>query len=139
MALRINNACQRVQQKLNVALYSSAKSTPPQIPKNTLEKFITGHKQKDNGFVYDKKPFKITLEAGKRYGWCLCGRSKTQPFCDGTHRHPQLNITLRPVIFAVEETKDYWLCNCKHTNNRPFCDGTHKSQVVQEATSIIRQ
>ncbi|VEN47441.1 unnamed protein product [Callosobruchus maculatus] len=109
------------------------------IPKNTLENVISADKQHENGVCYDKKPLKITLEAGKKYSWCLCGRSKTQPFCDGTHRMDQLKITQKPIKFAVEETKEYWLCNCKQTSNRPFCDGTHKTQIVQEMTSIVRQ
>nr|CAI5862807.1 unnamed protein product [Callosobruchus analis] len=109
------------------------------IPKNILENVISANKQSQNGVCYDKKPLKITLQAGKKYSWCLCGRSKTQPFCDGTHRMDQLKITQKPVRFAVEETKEYWLCNCKQTNNRPFCDGTHKTQMVQEMTSIVRQ
>ena len=28
----------------------------------------------------------VDLEAGTEYWWCACGRSKNQPFCDGTHR-----------------------------------------------------
>ncbi|XP_060533325.1 CDGSH iron-sulfur domain-containing protein 3, mitochondrial [Cylas formicarius] len=109
------------------------------IPKNVLENVISAHHQANNGVVYDKKPFRMTLEAGKRYSWCLCGRSKKQPLCDGTHKNEQLRITLKPVKFAVEETKEYWLCNCKQTAHRPFCDGTHKVSEVQEATSIVKQ
>ncbi|KAJ8949181.1 hypothetical protein NQ318_021674 [Aromia moschata] len=118
-------------------LYSTKSTTA--VPRNVLENVISADKQKENGAVYDKKPFKILLETGKNYSWCLCGRSKKQPFCDGTHRMDQLKISQKPIRFQVEETKEYWLCNCKHTNNRPFCDGTHKSKIVQEATSIIRQ
>ena len=32
-----------------------------------------------------KEPYGVTVEAGKRYFWCACGRSANQPFCDGTH------------------------------------------------------
>ncbi|KAF5304661.1 hypothetical protein FQR65_LT18843 [Abscondita terminalis] len=109
------------------------------VPKNVLEDKISAHQQKSNGSVYDKKPFKITLEAGKKYFWCLCGKSKNQPFCDGTHKDTFLKIKQRSIKFEVTETKDYWLCQCKHTNMRPFCDGTHKTKVVQDATSTIRQ
>ena len=31
--------------------------------------------ERPKGKIYDKKPFKITLEAGKKYSWCTCGRS----------------------------------------------------------------
>ena len=30
------------------------------------------------GKIYDKKPFKMMLEAGKTYAWCTCGTSKNQ-------------------------------------------------------------
>ncbi|CAH0548745.1 unnamed protein product [Brassicogethes aeneus] len=121
---------------INKCFYSK---TGPDLPKNGLGDKISADKQQENGQIYDKKPFKVALEAGKRYSWCLCGRSKSQPFCDGTHKQQQLKITQKPVRFCVAESKDYWICNCKHTNNRPFCDGTHKSKVVQEGNSIIRQ
>ncbi|XP_056639928.1 CDGSH iron-sulfur domain-containing protein 3, mitochondrial-like [Diorhabda sublineata] len=107
------------------------------LPKNIA--ITSAQFQTNNGTVYDKKPLKIYLQAGKKYSWCLCGRSRSQPFCDGTHRIAQLKITQKPVRLIVEESKEYWLCNCKHTAHRPFCDGTHKSKEVQDSTSIIRQ
>ncbi|XP_017775478.1 PREDICTED: CDGSH iron-sulfur domain-containing protein 3, mitochondrial [Nicrophorus vespilloides] len=110
-----------------------------EIPKNILVDTISADKQTECGAVYDKKPFKMSLEAGKKYSWCSCGKSKTQPMCDGTHKINQLKIKLKPIRFAVAESKDYWLCNCKHTNNRPFCDGSHKSKTVEEASSVVRQ
>jgi len=55
--------------------------------------------------------------------WCACGRSKTQPFCDGSHK----GTGLTPVQFKAEESKTVWLCGCKQTKGRPMCDGTHKS------------
>ena len=33
-----------------------------------------------------KRPIPVNVEAGKSYWWCACGRSKTQPFCDGSHK-----------------------------------------------------
>jgi len=30
------------------------------------------------GKIYDKKPFKIYLEADRQYKWCVCGTSKGQ-------------------------------------------------------------
>lgn len=88
--------------------------------------------QKDNGVIYDKKPFKFLCEEGKIYHWCLCGHSKRQPFCDGTHNNIFLKIKIKPIKFTVTKTKEYWLCNCKQTTNRPFCDGTHKRQDIQD-------
>ncbi|MGH6792218.1 MAG: CDGSH iron-sulfur domain-containing protein [Kiloniellales bacterium] len=68
-----------------------------------------------------KAPYKVTLVAGRKYFWCACGRSKKQPFCDGSHSQ----VGLSPVMFEASDSKDAWLCGCKSTANRPFCDGTH--------------
>ncbi|XP_041974271.1 CDGSH iron-sulfur domain-containing protein 3, mitochondrial [Aricia agestis] len=120
---------------IQLARYSS-KPSKPEVPKNPLASVYSASSQSANGIIYDKKPFKVRLEAGKTYHWCLCGRSKSQPLCDGTHKDVFLKITQRPIRFTVEKTKDYWLCNCKQTKLRPFCDGTHKQKEIQEATSI---
>ncbi|XP_044742648.1 CDGSH iron-sulfur domain-containing protein 3, mitochondrial [Chrysoperla carnea] len=103
------------------------------IPKNPLTDKHSASFQPDNGAIYDKKPFKMVCEKGKKYAWCLCGKSKTQPLCDGTHKSIFLKIKIRPVRFEVDETKEYWMCNCKQTGNRPFCDGTHKQEHIQQA------
>ncbi|KAL2740420.1 hypothetical protein V1478_000561 [Vespula squamosa] len=123
--------------RTNVSKYQkvtlfSTKPNHPSIPVNPLKEVFSATQQDETGVIYDKKPFKIRCEAGKIYHWCTCGQSKTQPFCDGTHKNIFLKIKLRPVRFTVTETKDYWLCNCKQTLNRPFCDGTHKRQDIQE-------
>ena len=99
---------------------------------NPLKEIYSASNQKENGVIYDKKPFKILCEEGKLYHWCLCGQSKNQPFCDGTHNNVFLKITHKPIKFTVTKTKEYWLCNCKQTSNRPFCDGTHKNPEIQE-------
>jgi CDGSH-type Zn-finger protein len=70
-----------------------------------------------------KSPYALTVEAGREYWWCACGRSKSQPFCDGSHR----GSGVTPVAFTVAETQQVWLCGCKATNGKPFCDGTHNS------------
>lgn len=68
-----------------------------------------------------KKPIKVDLEKGKEYYWCTCGRSSSQPFCDGSHR----GSSFTPKAFVAEEGGEAYLCQCKHTKNAPFCDGTH--------------
>ena len=68
-----------------------------------------------------KSPAKTQLEKGKQYTWCRCGRSKSQPFCDGSHR----GTGITPVTFTAEKTGEVFLCQCKSTGNRPYCDGTH--------------
>jgi len=106
--------------------YSRIRSLCTKIPKNVYE-HQSGHTQTEPGVCYDKKPFKMTLQADKLYSWCFCGRGHTQPLCDGTHKFDGYKIKQKPIKFKVEKTGDYYLCNCKQTKNRPFCDGTHKT------------
>ena len=73
--------------------------------------------------IAQKSPYQVDVEAGKSYFWCACGRSKNQPFCDGSHK----GTGLTPVQYKPEESKTVWLCGCKQTKGRPMCDGTHKS------------
>tara|TARA_B100000676_G_scaffold307044_1_gene364593 strand:+ start:833 stop:967 length:135 start_codon:yes stop_codon:yes gene_type:complete len=35
--------------------------------------------------IAQKSLYKVDLKAGEKYFWCTCGRSGTQPFCDGAH------------------------------------------------------
>jgi CDGSH-type Zn-finger protein len=72
--------------------------------------------------IPQKKPYVVELEPGTTHYWCACGRSKNQPFCDGSHQ----GTDFTPVAFEVDEKKKYGLCGCKHTKNPPFCDATHK-------------
>jgi CDGSH-type Zn-finger protein len=84
-----------------------------------------------NPIAADVNPIATHLDKGKEYYWCTCGRSKQQPFCDGSHR----GTGLEPLRFAAEEAGEVNLCQCKGTRNRPFCDGSHvnfqKGQEVE--------
>jgi CDGSH-type Zn-finger protein len=71
--------------------------------------------------VAQKGPYKIEVEAGTEYWWCRCGRSATQPFCDGAHK----GTGLAPLMHKAEEAKTVWFCGCKSTLTAPFCDGSH--------------
>jgi CDGSH-type Zn-finger protein len=66
-------------------------------------------------------PYPVEVEEGKQYAWCRCGRSKNQPFCDGSHE----GTGLEPVVFTAEKTETIYLCGCKDTGDPPFCDGSH--------------
>jgi CDGSH-type Zn-finger protein len=37
----------------------------------------------DDPVIAQNAPYELELEAGA-YWWCACGRSKSQPFCDGS-------------------------------------------------------
>jgi len=75
-----------------------------------------------NPVVADNKPVKVSLSKGQEYHFCTCGKSKSQPFCDGSH----VGTSFTPRVIVSEEDSDAYLCACKHTANTPFCDGAHK-------------
>jgi len=68
-----------------------------------------------------KSPFVVELEAGDHY-WCACGRSKNQPFCDGSHS----GTGISPIKFNVAQKETQYLCGCRASKNGPFCDGSHR-------------
>ncbi len=72
--------------------------------------------------IAQKSPYAVEVEAGKRYMWCACGRSASQPFCDGSHK----GTGDAPLPFAPEESGTAYFCGCKHSAARPLCDGTHE-------------
>jgi len=71
--------------------------------------------------IAQKSPYAVEVEAGKKYWWCSCGRSKKQPYCDGSHK----DTGLTPLLYTAEKTGKVYLCGCKSTAKKPFCDGTH--------------
>ncbi|MEQ8248163.1 MAG: CDGSH iron-sulfur domain-containing protein [Alphaproteobacteria bacterium] len=70
------------------------------------------------------KPYYEELVGGKTYLWCACGRSQTQPFCDGSHR----GTGILPVKYkAKADGEEVLFCGCKHSAEKPFCDGAHNN------------
>ncbi len=70
-------------------------------------------------------PFAVEVEAGKTYHWCTCGRSKTQPFCDGSHK----GTDFTPLQYVAEKSAEVYFCGCKQTKTPPLCDGSHKNET----------
>ena len=69
-----------------------------------------------------RAPIAVEVEAGKSYWWCACGRSKTQPFCDGSH-----NVTsFTPIEFKAAKRGKVFFCTRKRSAKKPTCDGSHK-------------
>ena len=65
--------------------------------------------------VAQKAPYGVKVEAGKCYWWCSCGRSKGQPFCDGSHK----GTGFTPKEFKADKDETVWFCGCKATGNAP--------------------
>lgn len=72
--------------------------------------------------VGGRAPIPVAVEAGKSYWWCDCGRSKTQPFCDGSHKA----TSFTPIEFKAEKSEKVFFCTCKRSAKKLFCDGGHK-------------
>jgi len=73
--------------------------------------------------IAQASPYRVEVEAGKKYAWCRSGRSAQQPFCDGSHK----GTGLTPLVFTAEKSETVYLCGCKQTGDAPFCDGTHST------------
>ncbi len=73
--------------------------------------------------IANRKGYYYEVKAGKRYWWCSCGRSKSQPFCDSSH----VGSDFLPIAFKAERDEDVIFCGCKQTGTGPFCDGTHSN------------
>ena len=77
----------------------------------------------DTLIIAQKGPFAVEVTAGKTYFWCACGRSKKQPFCDGSHADTEFT----PIKYVAEQTTKVYFCCCKHSKSAPVCDGTHNT------------
>jgi len=68
----------------------------------------------------NKLPMMVDLEPGTYY-WCSCGKTATEPFCDGSHT----GTGFLPVEFVLNAKKKVGFCTCRRTKKAPYCDGTH--------------
>lgn len=75
----------------------------------------------DKAVVAQSSPYGVEVEEGKVYAWCSCGRSASQPFCDGSHEGTDFS----PLTYKAEKTETVFFCGCKKTKNQPLCDGSH--------------
>ncbi len=73
--------------------------------------------------IAQKAPYPLAVEAGKSYWWCACGKSQSQPFCDGSHKGTEFS----PIEYKAAADGTVYFCGCKQSKNGTLCDGSHKS------------
>ena len=66
-------------------------------------------------------PFAVEVAQDQDYWWCACGPSKSQPFCDGSHK----TTDITPVKYTATKSRTVFFCGCKATAKQPLCDGAH--------------
>ena len=82
----------------------------------------------DKAIIAGIKPIKVTLKEGEEVYYCRCGRSKGQPFCDGSHE----GTSFMPLAYTSPKDQKVLFCTCKQTKNPPFCDGSHVDLTEQD-------
>jgi CDGSH iron-sulfur domain-containing protein 3 len=75
----------------------------------------------DTPEIGGRQPIALDARVGETYWWCACGRSKNQPFCDGSHA----GTAFTPIEWSSERERRVMLCACKRTGKAPLCDGSH--------------
>ena len=72
--------------------------------------------------IAQRGPYEVAAEGGRKYAWCACGRSATQPLCDGSHK----DTGLSPLVTVAPRSETLYFCGCKQAKDGILCDGTHK-------------
>ena len=91
----------------------------PLLKSDIAESELNPQFNKTDSITYE--PIELELEADTNYLWCRCGKSRNQPFCDGSHH----GTKFKPQLFQLKRSSSYKLCNCKASKASPFCDDSH--------------
>lgn len=69
---------------------------------------------------FKKSPYVVNETAGIKF-YCMCGKSDSQPYCDGSHK----GSGITPMKVEIEKDRRCAYCGCRQSGELPFCDGTH--------------
>lgn len=69
------------------------------------------------------KPHQITVKAGSKMAFCMCGLTKNGVYCDGSHKESDKS----PKLMSFDKDSTIYICACQQSGNKPMCDGSHKS------------
>ena len=72
-------------------------------------------------------PMHVAVQQGKKYYWCSCGMSATQPWCDGSHK----GTDMKPIEWVAPSNTKYNFCMCKQSKTKPICNLTHLTLIRQ--------
>jgi CDGSH-type Zn-finger protein len=106
---------------------SSSSSSSPSPPSSSSSSSSFQYHDPNEPVIASYEAMRVTVEAGKTYRWCACGRSASQPWCDTSHL--KYKCTIRPVVYTPTKSGIVSLCGCKFSRRRPLCDGAHSFLV----------